>query len=131
MLVWSLAVAAALSANPAFESSYDADVRGSLYVQALQRALLPGPNGASPEMETIAAVYGYAFARVRGVDLPWAKDALSAELAAWGALGSLAEPQGRVADGDLQSAWLEHATRFTRVKLGRQVTLPGSAHFLR
>jgi hypothetical protein len=126
-----LVVAALTAAGSPPESSYEADVRAALYAQTLQRSQLPGPNGASVEPQTIAAIYGYAFARVTGIDLPWGKDVLSAELSVWGALGALAEPEGQLADADLQSAWLQHTTRATRVRLGRQVTLPGAAHYVR
>lgn len=108
-----------------------ADVRGSTYFQLARRALLPGAAGVVVETETVAAVYGYAFARITGVDLPWAKNALSAELSAWGALGALPSPSGRQADGDLQAAWVQHEGRNIRLRLGRQVTLPGAARYVR
>lgn len=127
----ALALAIAFTAAAAPAQSYEADVRASLYVQAYQRALLPGPSGEAVEPETVAAVYGYAFARVVGVDLPWGKDALSAEVSAYGAVGALAAPEGRAVDGDLQSAWIQHATPRIRIRLGRQVTLPGAAHYVR
>lgn len=110
---------------------YRVDVRASTYAQLSRQALVPGANGVLVEPRFVATLYGYAFLRVSQVDLPWAKDALSAELSAWGALGALPNPQGQLGDGDLQSAWVQHATSRFRVKLGRQVTLPGAGRYVR
>lgn len=122
-------VDAAATAAPA-KDDYDVDVRASTYVQATKQAFVPGANGVVAQPEAVAALYGYAFARVTNVDL-WGKDALSAELSAWGALGALPEPAGQVGDGDLQSAWVQHATKTFRIKLGRQVVMPGAARYVR
>ncbi|GMU62395.1 MAG: hypothetical protein AMXMBFR34_41580 [Myxococcaceae bacterium] len=128
----ALAVFALLLAPGArAEDDYSVDVRASTYAQVTRQALVPGANGVVVEPRSVASLYGYAFLRVGNVDLPWAKDSLSAELSAWGALGALPNPQGNVGDGDLQSAWVQHATKRFRVKLGRQVTLPGAARYVR
>lgn len=108
-----------------------ADVRASTWVRLAREAQLPGPAGVVVEPGTVAAVYGSAFLRLTGIDAPWGKDVLSAELSAWGALGALSAPHGEYGDGELQAAWVQHATRRWRVRLGRQVTLPGSARYVR
>ncbi|MEW5739495.1 MAG: hypothetical protein AB1938_11245 [Myxococcota bacterium] len=110
---------------------YSVDMRASTYAQVTRQAFVPGANGVVAEPQSVAALYGYAFLRVRDIDVPWAKDSVSGELSAWGALGALSNPQGSVGDGDLQAAWVQHATKRFRVKLGRQVTLPGAARYVR
>ena len=130
-MIQALAVCVVLTSAPAPADGYTADVRVSLYLQTYQRSLLPGPNDSAAGQETIAAVYKYAFARVTGVDLPWGKDALSAELSAYAAVGALPSPDGALLDGDLQGAWVQHQARWIRFKLGRQTTLPGAARYLR
>lgn len=110
---------------------YTVDVRASTYAQLTRQALLPGNGAVAVQSQSVATLYGYAFLRVRGVDTPLGKDALTAELSAWGALGALSNPLNQVGDGDLQAAWVQHATDRWRVKLGRQVTLPGAARYVR
>lgn len=128
----SAAVGVVLAAGAArAEDDYTVDVRASTYAQLTRQALLPGSGAVAVEPQNVAALYGSAFLRIRGVDTPLGRDALTAELSAWGALGALPDPQNRVGDGDLQSAWVQHATERFRLKLGRQVTLPGAARYVR
>lgn len=120
-----------LGSATASADDYSVDVRASTWAQLFNRMLVPGANGVMLEPETVAALYGYAFVGVQGVDVPWAKDGLSAELSAWGALGALSQPHGNAGDGDIQAAWLQQDTGPFRVRLGRQVTLPGAARYVR
>jgi hypothetical protein len=124
-------VAAEAPAQPGPAQDYTVDVRASTYLQLFQRNLAPGVNGAVLETEQLAPVYGYAFMRVAGADLPWAKDAINAELAVWGALGLLPQPASGVADGDIVTAWVQGILGPFRVKLGRQVSMPGAARYVR
>lgn len=127
-----VAVVVVVAAAPArADDDYSVDVRASTYAQVTRQALLPGSGAVVVQPQAVATLYGYAFLRVRGVDTPLGKDALTAELSAWGALGALSNPLGRVGDGDLQAAWVQHATEHWRVKLGRQVTFPGAARYVR
>lgn len=126
-----VAIALATAGSAASSDGYVTDLSASTWVRLASDAQLPGPSGVVLQPRLVAAIYGSAFLRVTGVDLPWAKDALSGELSAWGALGALATPQQAYGDGDLQVAWLQHATRLWRVRLGRQVTLPGAARYVR
>lgn len=127
-----LALAVVLCAAGARASDgYAIDVRGATYAQLFNRALLPGASGAVVRPETLAAFYGTAFLRVTGLDTPWQRDAVSAELSAWGALGGLPQPVGAVADGDVLAAWVQHRSTALTVKVGRQVTLPGAARYAR
>lgn len=110
---------------------YAVDVRASTYAQLTRQPLLTGAGTAAGQTQGVASVYGYAFLRVTGVDTPLGRDGLTGELSAWGALGAPPGPIGQVGDGDLQSAWLQHASPRWRLKLGRQVTLPGAARYVR
>ena len=111
--------------------AYSIDARGSTYAQLFQRSLVPGPSGTLIQPETFAALYGYAFMRVTDVDVPWRRDAVSAELSAWGALGTLPQPTAKTADGELVAAWVRHQAGPVFVKIGRQVATPGSARYVR
>lgn len=132
---WSLLVVVGLAGTAAAEvgapKDYTVDVRASTYVQLFQRNLAPGANGAVLETEQLAPFYGYAFMRLSGADLPWGKDALNAEFAVWGALGWLPQPAGAVADGDIVTAWVQDVQGPFRAKLGRQVSMPGAARYVR
>jgi len=110
---------------------YRIDVRASTYAQLFQRNLAPGANGALLQTQQLAPFYGYAFMRLQGVDLPWAKDAIGAELAVWGSLGLLPQPSGTNADGDIITAWAEDRQGPFHLKLGRQVSMPGAARYVR
>jgi hypothetical protein len=127
----ALAPAAALAIDVEPQPDYTVDVRASTYAQVFQRNLAPGVNGTVLETEQMAPFYGYAFLRVEGVDLPWGKDALNAELSVWGSLGLLTQPLGKNADGDIISAWVQDKQGPFRLRLGRQVTMPGAARYVR
>lgn len=107
------------------------DVRASSTTWLARQALLPGSAGVLVQPKGVAMLYGSAFLRVRGLDTPLGEGGLSAEFSAWGALGALPGWLGETADGDLQAAWVQQAGRFWRVRLGRQVTLPGAARYVR
>jgi hypothetical protein len=110
---------------------YTIDLRASTYAQVFQRNLAPGSNGVLLDTQLLAPFYGYAFLRLEGLDVPWGKDALAAEVAVWGALGVLPQPGTANADGDIITAWVQDTQGPVRVKLGRQVTHPGAARYVR
>lgn len=127
----SATVALWLATGPArADDDHTVDVRAATYAQVTRQAFVPGANGVVAEPQSVAALYGSVFLRVGNVDVPWSKDSLSGELSAWGTLGALPRPQGHVGDGDVQAAWVQHATKRFWVKLGRQVTLPGAARYV-
>lgn len=127
----TLGVGAARAGDLPPQPDYTLDVRASTYAQVFQRNLAPGVNGTLLETQQMAPFYGYAFMRAEGIDLPWGKDALGAELSVWGSLGLLPAPTGQIADGDIISAWVQDRQGPVRIKLGRQVTMPGAARYLR
>lgn len=96
--------------------------------QYFQQALLPGQPGAVTRVEPAFPLTVSGFARFGAVDLPGAPDALSGELSLWGSVGPR---DGRNADADVTQAWLQYQRSQFRLKLGRQVTLPGSSRYLR
>lgn len=124
---WAIAVAvfglAASAAEPVW-----ADARLATYAQYFQQALLPGQPGMVGQIEPAFPVTLNALVRFGGVDLPNAPDSVSGELAGWGSLGPR---DGRSVDGDVTSAWALYKQGVLRVKLGRQVTLPGSSRYVR
>ncbi|MFT3837409.1 MAG: hypothetical protein QM723_10480 [Myxococcaceae bacterium] len=96
--------------------------------QLFQQSLVPGLPGGVVRVETASPVTLGAFMRFGGGTVGSLDGELSGELAAWGRVGPL---DGTVSDGDLATAWVRFATRKLRVKLGRQLALPGSARYVR
>jgi hypothetical protein len=79
-------------------------------------------------VETASPVTVGAFMRFGNVALPVVDGQLSGELSAWGRVGPL---DGTLGDGDLATAWVQYVSHRVRVKLGRQLALPGSARYVR
>lgn len=104
------------------------DARATLQVQAFQQAMLPGVPGVVAPIDLALPFTTTAFFRFGALDLPGAPDSVSGEVAAWGRLGPR---DGLVGDGDVTSAWAQYRNGPWRVKLGRQVTWPGSARYVR
>ncbi len=106
------------------------DARVSTYAQFFQQALLPGQPGMVGRVEPAFPITLSAFARVTEIALPAQNGVVAGELSAWGSLGQL---NGRSADGDVTTVWAQYRDQHNhfRVKLGRQVTLPGSSRYVR
>lgn len=104
------------------------DGRVSTTWQLFQQSLVPGLPGGVVRVETASPVTLGAFMRFGGGSVGPLEGELSGELAAWGRVGPL---DGTVSDGDLATAWVRFATHKLRVKLGRQLALPGSARYVR
>ena len=104
------------------------DARATVTAQAFQQALLPGVPGVVAPIELALPFTTTAFLRFGALDLPGAADSVSGEVAAWGRLGPR---DGLLGDGDVTSAWAQYRNGPWRVKLGRQVTYPGSARYVR
>lgn len=104
------------------------DARAAVTVQAFQQALLPGLPGMVGQQELALPVTTTAFLRAGGIDLPGAPDSVSGEVSAWGRLGPRDAVMG---DGDVTAAWAQYQRGLVRVRLGRQVSLPGSARYVR
>lgn len=103
------------------------DARASVVAQSFQQGLLPGVPGLVAPIELALPVMATAFVRFGGVDLG-AADTFSGEVAAWGRVGPR---DGLAGDGDVTTAFAQYRHRGWRVKLGRQVTLPGSSRYVR
>lgn len=104
------------------------DARASLSVQTFQQALVPGVPGLVAPIETALPFTLTGYVRFLNVDLPGADDALSGEVAAWARGGPR---DGTMVDGDVSSAYAQARFGMFRVKLGRQVALPGAARYVR
>ena len=101
-----------------------ADAQVSTTAQLFSQGLVPGLPGALTRVEPAYPFTTTGFVRFGGVDLPNAKDSVSGELSAWGRVGAR---DGLLGDGDVTAAWVQYRHQHFRVKLGRQVTLPGSS----
>jgi hypothetical protein len=105
-----------------------AEARAALYAQYFQQALIPGTPGSVTRVEPAFPLSLSGFVRFGAVDLPGAPDSVSGELSLWGRLGPLDGIQG---DGDVTAAWAQYRRGPWRVRLGRQLTLPGSRRYVR
>ena len=126
--LWS-ALALLGTATSAFaDDPMSVDARVTTYAQYFQQGLVPGLPGAVARVEPSFPLTLQAFLRVGSVDLPGAPDSVSGEVSAWGSLGPR---DGRNVDADVTAAWAQYRRGQIRVKLGRQVTLPGSSRYVR
>lgn len=105
-----------------------ADARVSTTAQLFSQGLVPGLPGAVTRVEPAYPFTTTGFVRFGGVDLPGARDSVSGELSAWGRVGAR---DGLLGDGDVTAAWVQYRHEHFRVKLGRQVTLPGASRYVR
>ena len=105
-----------------------AEARVETYAQYFQQALFPGAPGMVTRVEAAFPLTLAGFVRFGAVDLPAAPDSVSGELALWGRVGPL---DGTYGDGDVTSAWAQYKREAVRVRLGRQLTLPGTRRYVR
>ncbi len=118
----TLAAAAVRAGDP------QVDARVSTFAQYFQQALVPGQPGAVARIEPAFPITASAFVRATGLEIPNTSAVITTELSAWGSLGQL---DGRAADGDVTALWAQLRTSAFRLKVGRQVTLPGSSRYVR
>jgi hypothetical protein len=104
------------------------DARVSTFAQYFQQALVPGLPGAVGRVEAAYPLTASAFLRFGGVGLLGTPDAIGGELSGWGSVGPR---DGSMGDGDVTTAYGQYRTSRVRVKVGRQVTLPGSSRYVR
>jgi hypothetical protein len=110
---------------------YDLSVSSKTYTELFRRALLPGPDGALLETDTVVPVHEYMSLRVRDLDTGWRKDSLDLELAAFGRV-TFADPGlERRADGDVQVASIRYRDELVSARLGRQQVVGGAARYSR
>ncbi len=104
------------------------DARVSTFAQYFQQGLLPGQPGTVARIEPAFPLTVSGFVRFGGLDVFNSMDSVSGEVAAWGSLGPR---DGRSVDADVTAAFVQYKKGLVRLKLGRQVTLPGSSRFVR
>jgi hypothetical protein len=122
-LVLLLAVSRASAEEPAW-----IDARVTAAMQLFDQGLVPGLPGVVTRVEPAFPITLLAFSRFGGVPVPHSSGTLSGELSAWGRAGPL---DGTDADGDLTAAWVQYASNRWHLRLGRQITLPGSSRYVR
>lgn len=106
------------------------EARAETYVRIFQRALLPGPNGAIVDTQTLAPIVEYVSVRARAIDAPWGADSVDAEASVWGTW-VLGEEAGRRFDGDVTSAFVQQRLGPARLRLGRQSFSSAAAQYVR
>ncbi len=127
-----LAGARSASAAPRDDGDrYQFEVSSKTYAELFRRALLPGPDGALVETDTVVPVHEYLLLSVRDLDTPLREDSLDIELAAWSRV-SFADVgfEGR-SEGDLQVANLRYRAPNFALRLGRQLATGGAARYSR
>jgi hypothetical protein len=108
---------------------FDLRVQSATYLRFFQRALLPGPSGATVSTDTLVPAYEYASLRAADLDTPWGNDAMDVELSAWGGATMGDATAERRAQGDLTLANVRHRFGPAYVRLGRQVIVGGAARY--
>jgi hypothetical protein len=110
---------------------FDLHARSDTYVHMFERALLPGPAGATVSVDTLVPIHEYATVRAADIDMPWQADSFDGELSFW--LGStLGETRNeRTFDGDVTTANVRQRLGPAYLRLGRQLMAGGAARFAR
>lgn len=127
-VIGGLAYCAVLATTARADDAVWADAKVSTVAQVFSQGLVPGQPGAVTRVEPAYPFTTTGFMRFGGVDLPNANDSVSGELSAWGRVGPR---DGLLGDGDVTAAWMQFKQEHFRVRLGRQVTLPGSSRYVR
>ena len=110
---------------------FDLSFRSRTYLQVYQRALLPGPGGATVDTDLLAPAHEYVYLRADRVDTPWANDSVGFELSAWTSAELAGNELGSNPDGDVTIANVYHDIGPATLRLGRQVQTAGAARFVR
>jgi hypothetical protein len=110
---------------------FELTARAETYAALFRRALLPGPEGALIETETLAPVYQYVLLSARNLDVGSHEDSLGLEVSGFGRVlpneVRLEEP----VDGDVQTAFVSYERGPASARLGRQHFTGGAARFAR
>jgi hypothetical protein len=106
---------------------YALHAHSATYLRMFERALLPGPGGASVDTEGFIPIHEYLTLRATDLDSPWHRDSIDLEVAAWGTR-ALAAPEGeRSFDGDVTVANVAYRWGPGTLKLGRQMIAGAAA----
>ncbi len=110
---------------------YQFTVSSKTYAELFRRALLPGPDGALVETNTLVPVHEYLLLKVRDLDTGLGEDSLDIELAAWSQF-SFTDPElERRGDGDVQVANVRYRDELLSARVGRQLVVGGAARYSR
>jgi len=104
--------------------------RSSTYLQLFERALLPGPGGATVSADRLAPIFEYLEVRATGIDTAWAKDSLDFEVSGWAGGQLLGAPGDPAYDGDVTVATVSHRLGPATISLGRQMRPGGTFRVL-
>lgn len=96
-----------------------------------RRQSYPDPSGTLVAGDVALPLYHHALLSVEDVDVPWRKDSVDVELAAWGNLELGEASEVSRLDGDVQVARVRQRFRHAWVSLGRQLRAGGAARFAR
>lgn len=137
-LLWGSPCGAELPGSPRSEAGSSREgrvprviARSETFLQLFRRALLPGPNGALVESETVLPLHEYVLVQGRGAEVPFAPGVLDFELSAFGRLFLVAPRDQPRFDGDVQTANVRYHTGPLSLRLGRQQVAGGAARFAR
>src|SRR5262245_60559977 len=111
--------------------SFDASVRVETYGELFRRALLPGPNGALVETDTVAALHHSLSLQAYDIDTCWRKDGVDVGLAAWERAELGGQGGESVLDGDVETANVRYRHGVVALRLGRQHAAGGAARYVR
>jgi hypothetical protein len=131
------ALASSASAGPDQEPAqeardrYQLSVSSKTYAELFRRALLPGPNGALVESETLVPVHEYLLVKARDLDTGFGEDTLDVELAAWSRFSFTDTELERRGDGDIQVASVRYRDDHFSARVGRQQVVGGAARYSR
>ena len=107
------------------------EARSETFLRVFQRALLPGPNGAIVDTQTLAPIYEYASVRARDVEPPWRAGSVDAEVSVWGEWLLTGDDGARRFDGDVTSAFVQQRLGTARLRIGRQSFGSAAAQYIR
>jgi hypothetical protein len=126
---WS---ARAFAEQGEFDDARPATVRANseTTLRLFQRALLPGPNGALVETDTVAPAYEYVSLSARDIDALGQVDGLELEFWGWASL-NLVQTEQSPFDGDVGAANATQHVGPAWVRLGRQLVAGGAARYAR
>src|SRR5688572_6338621 len=129
-LLWGLSLIAPVSyAQPRSPDSdyYELWVQSETHAELFGRSLLPGPNGALIETDTVAPLYQYVRLRAQNLDTGWQTDSLDLELSLWGRLWLGDRDDEPLLDGDVQVANVAYHQGPATLRVGRQNVVGGAA----
>jgi len=127
----SLSAPAAAEPHDASDDGAEVLVRSETHFRLYQRALLPGPYGATISEELAAPIVEYVSVSANDLDAPWQKRSLDVELDVWGSATFGEAGANRRMDGDVRNAFVRYRSGPAWLRLGRQSVAGGAARYSR